>query len=232
MTKITRRAISLGLLGGLAAAGGGQAKERWMTKGKSRASDIRDYDKWQLSGKEWKARLSPEAYAVLRREATERPGSSPLDNEKRDGIFACAGCGFDLFKSEQKFDSGTGWPSFFDYIPGALETKNDFRMIIPRTEYHFIARAAAAIRAICSKTARRKPGCAIAIMASPWPSSRLNSARGSVTAPALRFQAFSDAGSVPQSAPPGSPRSPPGAAPTCPWAGHWQGRMPPHSASR
>ncbi len=136
MTKMTRRAISLGLLGGLAAAGGGQAKERWMTKGKSKAANIPDYDKWQLSQKEWKTRLSPEAYAVLRREATERPGSSPLDNEKRNGIFACAGCGFDLFKSEQKFDSGTGWPSFFDYIPGALETKNDFRMIIPRTEYH------------------------------------------------------------------------------------------------
>ncbi len=97
---------------------------------------IPDYDKWQLSQKEWKARLSPEAYAVLRREATERPNSSPLDNEKRTGIFACAGCGFDLFTSDKKFDSGTGWPSFWDYIPGALETKNDFKLIIPRTEYH------------------------------------------------------------------------------------------------
>ena len=77
-----------------------------------------------------------EAYAVLRKEATERPGSSPLDNEKRDGIFACAGCGFDLFQSSQKFDSGTGWPSFFDYIPGALGVKRDFKLIIPRTEYH------------------------------------------------------------------------------------------------
>ena len=84
-----------------------------MSQDKPDPNSIPDYDKWQLSNEEWKERLSPEAYAVLRKEATERPGSSPLDNEKRDGVFACAGCGSDLFNTDQKFDSGTGWPSFY-----------------------------------------------------------------------------------------------------------------------
>lgn len=103
---------------------------------KKDGSAIPDFDKWQLTDKEWKARLSPDAYAVLRREATERPWTSPLNEEKREGVFACAGCGFDLFTSDKKFDSGTGWPSFFDFIPGALETKRDFKLVVPRTEYH------------------------------------------------------------------------------------------------
>lgn len=103
---------------------------------KKDGSAIPDFDKWRLTDKEWKARLSPEAYAVLRREATERPWTSPLNDEKRDGVFACAGCSFDLFASDRKFESGTGWPSFFDFIPGALETRRDFKLIVPRTEYH------------------------------------------------------------------------------------------------
>ncbi len=85
---------------------------------------------------EWKAELSPEAYNVLRHEGTERAGTSPLNNEKREGTFVCAGCGQPLFGSETKFESGTGWPSFFDALPGALETKTDFKIIWPRTEYH------------------------------------------------------------------------------------------------
>lgn len=97
---------------------------------------IPDYDKWRLSEKEWKERLAPEAYQVLRREGTERPWTSPLNDEKRAGVFACAGCGFDLFSSEKKFDSGTGWPSFFDVLPNAIGTKRDFKLIGPRTEYH------------------------------------------------------------------------------------------------
>ncbi len=134
MPTLTRRHLTLGLLG--AAAGCGvQTKEKAMAKNPD-PSEIPDYDKWQLSNAEWKERLSPEAYAVLRKEATERAGTSPLDDEKRDGIFACAGCGFDLFKSKTKFDSGTGWPSFYDFIPGALGTKTDIKLIIPRTEYH------------------------------------------------------------------------------------------------
>lgn len=97
---------------------------------------IPDYDKWQLGDAEWKRRLPPEAYAVLRKEATERPWTSPLNEEKRSGVFACAGCGYDLFASDKKFDSGTGWPSFFDTIPNAVATKTDFKLVLPRTEYH------------------------------------------------------------------------------------------------
>jgi len=97
---------------------------------------IPDYEKWRLSDKEWKERLPGDAYAVLRKEATERPWTSALNEEKRKGTFACAGCGYDLFPSDKKFDSGTGWPSFFDHTPNALETKTDFRLIAPRTEYH------------------------------------------------------------------------------------------------
>jgi len=97
---------------------------------------IPDYDKWQLTEKEWKERLEGEAYAVLRKEATERPWTSPFNEEKRDGVYACAGCGYDLFSSQTKFDSGTGWPSYFDHLPNALGTKTDFKLIVPRTEYH------------------------------------------------------------------------------------------------
>jgi len=90
----------------------------------------------RLTATQWRERLSPQAYAVLREEGTERPGSSPLNAEKRKGVFACAGCGLPLFTSEMKFDSGTGWPSFFTFIPGTLQTKTDYKIIYPRTEYH------------------------------------------------------------------------------------------------
>jgi peptide-methionine (R)-S-oxide reductase len=80
--------------------------------------------------------LTPEQYAVLRREATERAGSSPLNDEKRTGTFLCAGCGQPLFRSDAKYESGSGWPSFFAPLPGAIGTKRDFRLIWPRTEYH------------------------------------------------------------------------------------------------
>ncbi|MDH3287233.1 MAG: peptide-methionine (R)-S-oxide reductase MsrB [Betaproteobacteria bacterium] len=89
-----------------------------------------------LSKDEWRKRLSPMAYSVLREEGTERSGTSPLDNEKRDGVFACAGCDLPLFSSAMKFDSGTGWPSFFTVIPGAVATKTDYKLVWPRTEYH------------------------------------------------------------------------------------------------
>ena len=90
----------------------------------------------KLADPEWKKRLTPAAYDVLRHEGTERAGTSPLDREKRPGVFACAGCGLPLFTSAMKFDSGTGWPSFFTTIPGAFETSKDFKLILPRTEYH------------------------------------------------------------------------------------------------
>ncbi len=85
---------------------------------------------------EWEALLTPEQYNVLRHEGTERPFSSPLNEEKRAGIFACAGCGLELFLSKFKFDSGTGWPSFYDMIPGRVETKTDHLLLVERTEYH------------------------------------------------------------------------------------------------
>jgi peptide-methionine (R)-S-oxide reductase len=91
---------------------------------------------WQLSEAEWKQRLSPAAYQVLRQEGTERPFSSPLNGEKRTGTFVCAGCALPLFSSKAKYESGTGWPSFFQPLPKAVATKVDFKLIVPRTEYH------------------------------------------------------------------------------------------------
>ncbi len=92
----------------------------------------------KLSDAEWKKRLTSEQYHILRQEGTERAGTSPLNQEKRAGVFACAGCGLPLFTSEMKYDSGTGWPSFFTTIPGAFETKRDFKLVLPRTEYHCV----------------------------------------------------------------------------------------------
>jgi peptide-methionine (R)-S-oxide reductase len=92
--------------------------------------------KWTLSDAEWKRRLSPAAYQVLRQEGTERPFSSPLNSEKRAGTFHCAGCDLALFSSKAKYDSGTGWPSFWQPLPKAIDTKVDFKLIVPRTEYH------------------------------------------------------------------------------------------------
>lgn len=86
--------------------------------------------------KEWKSMLSEWQYDVLFNEATERAGSSPLDDEKRAGIFMCAACYLPVFESKTKFDSGTGWPSFYQPITGHVETKRDFKLIWPRTEYH------------------------------------------------------------------------------------------------
>jgi peptide-methionine (R)-S-oxide reductase len=90
----------------------------------------------KLTDAEWRKRLSPQAFDVLRREGTEAPGSSPLLHEHRKGTFACAGCGLPLFKSDWKFESGTGWPSFYTAIPGAVATKTDHLLIVARTEYH------------------------------------------------------------------------------------------------
>ena len=87
---------------------------------------------------EWKKSLPEESFYVLRKEGTERPFTSPLNDEKRAGIFVCAGCALPLFSSQMKYDSGTGWPSFFTSIPGRLTNKQDFLMIVPRTEYHCV----------------------------------------------------------------------------------------------
>ncbi len=88
------------------------------------------------SDAEWRELLSEDQYQVLRREGTEPPGSSPLNSEKRPGTYVCAGCGQALFSSDTKYESGTGWPSFFDAIDGAIGTKTDYKILWPRTEYH------------------------------------------------------------------------------------------------
>jgi peptide-methionine (R)-S-oxide reductase len=85
---------------------------------------------------EWRARLTREQYDVMRRHGTERPGSCALNHEKRRGVFQCAGCDQPLFRSGEKFDSGTGWPSFFDPMPGALATTVDRSYGMARTEVH------------------------------------------------------------------------------------------------
>ena len=90
----------------------------------------------RLSKAEWKKRLTADQYDVLRDEGTERAHSSGLNKEKRPGVYHCAGCDLPLFTSEMKYDSGTGWPSYFSYLPGAVKTKTDFKLIFPRTEYH------------------------------------------------------------------------------------------------
>ncbi|AXS41023.1 peptide-methionine (R)-S-oxide reductase MsrB [Breoghania sp. L-A4] len=127
---ITRRTILLG--GGallVLAAAGGTAYYR--VEAKSDGS----FEVTHTEA-EWRALLSDAQYAVLRKEETERPFTSPLNDEKRDGVFHCAGCDLPLYPSETKFDSGTGWPSFYAPLENAVETKQDFSLLLPRTEVH------------------------------------------------------------------------------------------------
>src|SRR5436853_5329353 len=102
----------------------------------ARPEDPIKIEKLKLSDDEWKKRLSPQAYAVLRHEGTERPGSSELNAEKRKGHYACAGCDLPLFTSETKYESGTGWPSFFKPLPNAVATSSDRSLLMARTEVH------------------------------------------------------------------------------------------------
>ena len=99
-------------------------------------SPLLSMEKLVLTETEWKAKLTEKEYYILRQSGTERPGTSVLNNEKRNGVYLCAGCDLPLFNSDMKFDSGTGWPSFFDYIPNSLGFKTDFKIVIPRKEYH------------------------------------------------------------------------------------------------
>ena len=85
---------------------------------------------------EWRQKLTPEQFRVLRQHGTERPFTSPLNDEHGKGVFVCAACALELFRSDTKFDSGTGWPSFFAPIADATETSRDFKLILPRTEVH------------------------------------------------------------------------------------------------
>ena len=89
-----------------------------------------------LDESEWRTRLTPQQFHIMRRAGTEAPWSSPLNEEKRAGTYHCAGCNLALFSSTAKYDSGTGWPSFYESIPDHVQTKIDFKLIYPRTEYH------------------------------------------------------------------------------------------------
>ncbi|MDB5696084.1 MAG: methionine sulfoxide reductase [Sphingomonas bacterium] len=91
---------------------------------------------FQLTDAEWKKRLSPAAYRTLRHEDTERPGTSPLNGEKRAGVYSCAGCKLPLFSSRTKFESGTGWPSFWAPLANAVATKSDTSLFGERVEVH------------------------------------------------------------------------------------------------
>ena len=113
-----------------------QLQKNWRTLLAEGADVASGTEPLKLSSEEWRKRLSPQAYDVLRKEGTERAGSSPLDREKRPGVFVSAGCSLPLLGSDMKFDSGTGWPSFFTTILGAFGTSRDFKLIFPRTEYH------------------------------------------------------------------------------------------------
>ena len=96
----------------------------------------KEIEKVIKSNTEWKKILTSDQYYILRREGTEPPYTSPLDDEKREGDYLCAGCKTPLFNSSMKYDSGTGWPSFFEHYPNVIATKLDFKLLLPRTEYH------------------------------------------------------------------------------------------------
>jgi peptide-methionine (R)-S-oxide reductase len=107
----------------------------WRLSGKSDAAPAEKFE-IEKADEEWRRLLTPAAYTVLRRHGTERPGSSPLNHEKRKGTFACAGCDLPLFSSETKFESGTGWPSFWQPLADAVGTSSDSSFLMIRTEVH------------------------------------------------------------------------------------------------
>ena len=126
---MARRDFGLGIVGTAAAALG------LSRGGDADARDARTYPVAYSEG-EWKQRLTPEQYRVLREHGTERPGSSPLNGEKRKGTFVCAACDQPVFTGETKFESGTGWPSFYAPIEGGIGTSSDNTLFMTRTEVH------------------------------------------------------------------------------------------------
>ncbi|MCH8491503.1 MAG: peptide-methionine (R)-S-oxide reductase MsrB [Oceanicaulis sp.] len=140
MTLTTRR-LFLGASLAIAAAGPAVARARLDD---AELFDHPDITPWgeesedfaALTEAEWRARLTPGQFRILRQEGTERAGTSPLNAETREGIYVCAGCALPLFSSRTKYESGTGWPSFWAPIEGALRTRPDRRLWTPRTEYH------------------------------------------------------------------------------------------------
>lgn len=128
---MNRRSFIKGMLAGLSILG----FSKFLIAGKAMAADEK-IEKITKTDAEWQKLLTPAQYDVLRHEGTETPFTSPLLHEKREGIFQCVGCDLSLFPSKYKFDSGTGWPSFYDSLPGHIETKTDHSLGITRTEYH------------------------------------------------------------------------------------------------
>jgi peptide-methionine (R)-S-oxide reductase len=125
-----RRAFLAVFAGGLVMLSGW----RWL-RGDAAQAETSEFE-ISKSSDEWRRLLTPAQYKVLRQHGTERPGTSPLNKEKRAGTFACAGCDLPLFSSETKFESGTGWPSFYRPLEDAVATKDDYALLMKRTEVH------------------------------------------------------------------------------------------------
>ena len=124
-----RKAVML-----LAGAGAAVLGVRWLSGG-AQAEKAKSFEITK-SAEEWKKLLTPAQYYVLREHGTERPGTSALNQEKRKGVYSCAGCDLPLFSSETKYESGTGWPSFYDALPDAVGTQTDRSLFMTRTEVH------------------------------------------------------------------------------------------------
>jgi peptide-methionine (R)-S-oxide reductase len=122
------------IVGAIAAAGAALFGLRWMNDEEAMA-ETKTFEVTKTA-EQWKRQLTPSQYNVLRNHGTERPGTSPLNQEKRKGVFACAGCDLPLFSSDTKYESGTGWPSFWQPLPDAVGTKSDRSMLMNRTEVH------------------------------------------------------------------------------------------------
>lgn len=135
---LTRRELSLSA-GAFALAACTQTHSKAEASERKMSNTVTNNTDWSnLSEREWKEQLTDMEFKVLRKEATERPFSSELNDNKKTGTYVCAGCALPLFTSETKFDSGTGWPSFYQPIEGALGTKTDRKLFMARTEYHCI----------------------------------------------------------------------------------------------
>jgi peptide-methionine (R)-S-oxide reductase len=132
MNRPTRRAF----LAGASMTALGAAAALTPRPGKAAAPAPQEVFEVQKSDEEWRKILTPEQYKVLRKHETERPWTSPLNDEHRQGVFACAGCDLPLFSSKAKFDSGTGWPSFYEPLPNAIGTSTDRSWFTTRTEVH------------------------------------------------------------------------------------------------
>jgi peptide-methionine (R)-S-oxide reductase len=131
---MSRRDLLRGALGAIGIALAGRRGAGAESGGGSAAAPtVKALD---VSHESWRKLVTPEAYEVLFDEGTERPRSSPLEKEHRAGTYVCAACHLPLFESSAKFESGTGWPSFFRPIEGHIGTSRDFKLLLPRTEYH------------------------------------------------------------------------------------------------